>query len=378
MDIQYHVAQPSNKKQSYGSNDNIRFVLSGQGRSLLNDSVRLVGKISIEGNQKTNGIRYDNLTGVHCFISDIITKSSVVGNIEVINAYNNMSAAMNKTSMHYNDAYNSKTNCQGIVPFEGLTNAYLRGEVPFAQVDQEEPITDIIPMSFYLRPKIALNKMLVPSLPFARVGDLEVLVTLEIDQKALFGNPEIGSTFKYSISELKLLYNSIPDSGVYLPAYQMNTTSYFKTVINSSLANFSTKTSVKNALSFFCTVVPTNKETQPTENSFLLYQIPNVKQLSFDYNDSATMSQITYDFGDQNRQEILNNFIEAVKLSDVNGGSQAGNNVYLAANNGYGLGLKFQQAVDLSVNKLSVNLESDLNNVNPYTLYFFFNGLTAV
>jgi hypothetical protein len=90
------------------------------------------------------------------------------------------------------------------------------------------------------------------------------------------------------------------------------------------------------------------------------------------------MSQITYDFGEQNREEILTNFIEGVKMSDVVGGSMAGNNVYLASNDGFGIGLQFNQPVDLSVNKLTVNIESDINNVNPYTLYFFFNGVVEV
>ena len=377
MDMQYHVAQPSNKKQSYTANDNIRFVLSGMGRNLLNDSVRLVGNIQVSNNDVGVNVRYDNFTGVHCFISDLITRSTVLGNLEVLNAYNNMTSVINKTSMMYNDAYNGKTLCQGVVPMGATTGRYLLGEVPIIQglaLDQ----TDVVPMSFYLRPKMCLNKMAVPSLPFARVGDLEVLLTLEVDVKAMFGNPLIGSEFTYSITDLKLLYNTIPDNGQYLKAYPMNVVNYFKTSLNSSLANFSTKTSVKNALSFFAVAIPSNLENNPLTNSFKLFQIPNIKQLSFDYNDSATMSQITYDFGEQNREEILTNFIEGVKMSDVVGGSMAGNNVYLASNDGFGIGLQFNQPVDLSVNKLTVNIESDINNVNPYTLYFFFNGVVEV
>lgn len=377
-DLKYHVAQPSNKKAIYTSNDNIRFVLSGMGRNLLNDTVRLIGDIVVVNNAFGIAVGYDNMVGTHSFISDIVTKSSLVGNLEVLNAYNNMSAVINKTSMMYNDAFNLKMISQGVVPMGKLSVGYLLGEVPINQVSDPTNVTDVIPMSFCLRPKICLNKMLVPSLPFARVGDLEVLLTLEVDQKALFGNDLIGSNFTYQISNLRLVYNTLPDSGQYLQSYPMTVSSYFKTTINSSLANFSTKTSVKQALSFYCCAIPANLENQPLRNSFKLFQIPNIKQLSFNYNDSATASQITYDFGEDNREEILTNFIEAVKMSDANGGSTAGNNVYLASNDGWGMGLEFNQAIDLSVNKLSVDIESDINNTNPYTLYFFFNGLVAV
>jgi hypothetical protein len=379
-DLKYHVAQPSNKKASYTSNDNVRFILSAQNRNLLNDTVRLVGNVQVVNNAIGVDVKYDNFVGCHSFISDVVVKSTLLGNLEVLNAYNNMSAVVNKTTMMYNDAFNAKMICQGVVPMDKMSASLLFGEVPFNQTDNDptDPPTDVVPMSFYLRPKICLNKMDVASLPFARVGDLEVLITLEVDQKALFGNPQIGSDFTYSITDLRILYNTIPDNGQYLQAYPMNVSSYFKTTINSSLANFSTKTSVKNALSFYCCAIPANVENIPLENSFQLYQIPNIKQLSFNYNDSATASQITYDFGEDNREEILTNFIEAVKMSDSNGGSMAGNNVYLAANNGWGMGLKFNQAIDLSVNKLSVDIESDINNTNPFTLYFFFNGLVAV
>jgi len=376
---QYHVAQPTNRKDTYTANDNIIFNLTGTGRSLLNNTVRLVGRVTITDNDMEKFVTYDNFTGFHCLFSRMDVQSQLLGSLESIGDYNRMCASINKASLHYNDLFNSAYNCQGIVPMPKTAQALLTAEYPLNQIDASGAgLNDPTATSFYIRPKICLNNMVNGSLPFAKTGDIMVEVRLDIDERMLFGNPLIGNSISVEVSNLRLLYNTIPDTGKYLKEYPMVAHSYFKTTINSTYANFSTKANMPNCSAFYCTAIPANLEANPEENSFRLFQIPNIKQLSFEWNDSQTMAQLTYDFGDDNREEILSNFIKSIKNSDPLGSSLSANNAFLADNNSWGMGLQFNQAVNLTTNKLTVNLQSDIQNTNPYTLYFYFMGLIVV
>lgn len=379
MSIQYHVAQPTNRKSTYTANDNVIFNLTATGRNLLNNTVRLVGKLVVTNNSNGQKVYYDNFTGFHCLFSRMDTSSQLQGQLESLGDYNRMTASINKASLHYNDLFNSVYNCQGMVPMQKTTEALLLGEFTVNNTDPSGlDLTEPLTTSFYLRPKIALNNMVQPSLPFAKTGDLTVEVRFDVDEKVLFGNSLIGDTLSFQVSDLKLLYNTIPDDGKYEKSYQMLAHSYFKTTVNSTYANFNTKANMKACSAFYSTAIPVNVESNPQRNSFDLYQIPNIKQLSFEWNDSQTMSQLTYDFGDDNREEILTNFIKSIKNSDPLGASLSANTSYLADNSSWGMGLQFNQLVDLTTNKLTVNIESDIQNTNPYVLYFFFMGLIEV
>jgi hypothetical protein len=376
--IQYHVAQPTNSKTKYTANNNIIFNLTGTGRSLINNSVRLVGRVIVSGNTPTKKVLGDHFTGFHCLFSRMDVSSQLQGSLESLGDYNRMCASIHKASLHYNDLFNSVYNCQGMVPMQKTMQDLLLGEYPVNQIAPAGTLTDVTPTSFYLRPKICLNNMVNGELPFAKTGDIQVEVRLDIDEKVLFGNSFIGNNITVEVTDLKLLYNTFPDTGKYLKAYPMVAHSYFKTTISSSYANFSTKANMQNCTAFYCNAIPTSQEGSPLSNSFKLYQIPNIKQLSFEWNDSQTLAQMTYDFGDDNREEILTNYIKSIKNADPLGSSLSANRSFLANNDSWGMGLQFNQNVDLTANKLTINLQSDISNTNPYTLYFFFLGLVQV
>jgi hypothetical protein len=42
------------------------------------------------------------------------------------------------------------------------------------------------------------------------------------------------------------------------------------------------------------------------------------------------------------------------------------------------MGLPFGAFVDLSKNKISVNIQSEISNSNPFTVYMFFQGVISV
>ena len=75
-DLQYHIANAVSKKDKYVEFDNVDFDLNvGEGRSLVKNSVRLLGDLKVLDNNGANAsqIYFDNVVGVHAFISSCQT-----------------------------------------------------------------------------------------------------------------------------------------------------------------------------------------------------------------------------------------------------------------------------------------------------------------
>jgi hypothetical protein len=95
-------------------------------------------------------------------------------------------------------------------------------------------------------------------------------------------------------------------------------------------------------------------------------ELPNVSAVNFLFNDSENRF-ITYEI--KNNVDLLNRYLEAF-------GSKVGENdaslQKIEANKAYGIGLGFQGVLDLSTQKFTTQITSDVSNTNPYTAYFYF------
>lgn len=384
--LKYHVSLPQNQKSSYFSNDNIIFVVpfGNDARSLVKNTVRITGKIKINGfNDLENPISptLDNFTGIHSTVSRIDTESRLLGSLENMGDYDRFVGSINRASLHYNDLFSSTYSTELMTPNNIASPYLLEGEVPKSQANDGDDIIDRSKMSFSFRPRFCLNNM-SDNLPLAKTGDLKIEIVLQNDnrvlQQILKGNTGVEN-LTYEISELVLLYNTVPTLTTTLPPITMRVHSYFKTVVASTFVNFQTKANLTACDTFFITALPVDDESNPTKNNYKCYQVPNVKKLTFEWNDSTTMSQLSYQLVEFMREEILTNYIEAVTNMLVYDNSLSANMANLSANNSWGMGLKFKSGyVDLTQNKLSINMESDLNSNTPYTLYFFFSGALTI
>jgi hypothetical protein len=380
--LKYHVSQPQNQKTTYTSNDNIIFYIPSQDdRVLLNNSVRIAGKIRITGFSDPDDISMpllDNFTGIHSVISRIDTEGANTGGLENMGDYDRFVGSVNRAGLHYNDLFNSYYASELITPHDIGSALLLAGEVPINQV--AEP-TDLNKMSFSFRPKFCLNNM-SSNLPLATTGDLKVEIVLQNDNRVLqqILKEEVGiEDLTYEISDLVLLYNTLPLQDKQPQNVSMRVHSYFKTIVNSTFVNFQTKANLRACDSFFVTAIPSNLENNQQYNNYKCYQIPNLRKLTIEWNDSVTGSQISYLLPEFDREEVLTNFIQAVTNMLEYDNSLSANAVNVGANNSWGMGLKFNSgAVDLTQNKLSINMESDLLTNTNYTLYFFFSGVLTI
>ena len=99
--------------------------------------------------------------------------------------------------------------------------------------------------------------------------------------------------------------------------------------------------------------------------------IQTVDEVQYLFNDS-TNSLVAYQITDQ--QEMVERFLDAMSNSSHNQVSIDN----WRANSGFGLGLNFEEAVDLSSNRFTLQLSSGVTNANPCNVYMYFFARAAI
>jgi hypothetical protein len=199
---------------------------------------------------------------------------------------------------------------------------------------------------------------------------MKISLRVAPETTALWGNATIGTDIKYRLSNVNCTFRSIPDDGVYSKQYTYMIKGDLKQSIQSNFTNITTKFPLQNCTSMFASFIPQSLDNSNQGDSLACHQLPSVDELQFLFNDSSNQL-ITYQL--DNQEEILSNFVDALG-STVNACSLS--NVY--ANKSWGIGLPFSAPINLSGQKLSLNLKSDVNSNTPYIGYFFFIGLNVL
>jgi len=375
QDLRYHIVQPSNKRDNYTDFDNVDFLLSASNRKLVGGSVRLLADVTvgIEGPSET--ISFDGLTGSHAWFSQIITSGSQVGQIENLNFYPHMVASKARATLAREDVFQSQYTAENRCPDGRVAAALLKGTV----ATDGSSYDFIQPMSMATRPDFCLNNFVTGTdnnLPFSKTGDITVSLIVSQSIAVLYGTATagagaIGVDRNITLTNLRLSFSSVPDDGVYPKAYQMRVATSLKQSLQSTYANISTLAPLV-ADRFWMVFVEQAKDSSALYNGLACYRPPNVSRLEYLWSDSTT-AEYTYTF--INEEEMLYNGIKAV--SGVVGDNQATLNI-LASNDGYILGMPFGSFVDLSKNKISVNLTSGISNTTPITMYMFFGGVVSI
>jgi len=385
--VRYHSVNPENTKEIYQEFDNIDFLMSAENRSFVAGSFRLCGNVQMVWPTTPNPVvpgvvyqpldiktAYDGFTGSHCFVDRIDVSFQEAGNIENLSYYPRYQSCKAQATLAKEDLFNSAYTAENRVPSEKLSNAMLKGMCDIAHVsDTTLNSSFVTPLDFSLKLDFCLNNVINSAVvPYAKTGDLRLKLTLARNLSILFGDSRIGSEITYKLTNLRVLYQSVPDDGKYLPQYTMRVMTSIKSSMQSTYSNLSYKVPMV-CDSFYATAILQSEEDNALVNGLQNERIPNVSELQIIWNDTMNQ-QITYSL--VNEEEILNNFITAVKRSQV-GSNNAGLNT-LASNNGWGLGLNFGQLVDLSKTKLGLNIKSSISSGNPYVLYAFFSGILSI
>ncbi len=365
--IVFHSSDPEAIQSTYGAFDNCDFVINvGEGRSLVRNSVRLVGDLEITeaaNTRSTGQIYMDYRIGAHAMIDSLqVTFGGPGGGVKQnTQNYARWVSMVTSAEQSQADMLNASNQIEMRAPNELTVERYADGEVTASTV----PVTQDI--DFALKPNCILNKMVGDHLPFEKSGEIRLTINLAKDQSALMGSKQ-GSASSYAITGLRCLYQSVETDGD-----PMNTSTTMRNV-------YCVKSSIQSATANLSAQVPAvcdachvsfqrqDRENANVFNNYQLAQVPNIRRVQFLWNDS-TNKYISYEQNDQNT--MLKGFIDSFK-------NTGHNMVYLDSfrtYDGFSLGQHFNGFINLSQTRFGLQLTTDIDNAKPYNIYMYFSSI---
>ncbi len=367
----YHSVQPENLKDNYVEYDNIDFVLAFPQHKLNLGSIRLEGKwkvqysgADLQANEtnKAKQIYYDHFTGAHATIESVTTQ--VQGStIENYTDYARWVKMSTTATADQGDMMNSENVCEMKTPFRLMTNNLLKGEITETEQAGVRNYQDF---------SIKLNHCLNSSsdqLPYSRTGDIRVSINLARTGAVFFGK-DVDANVTYSLQDLRLAFTSVMDDGQSTAQIPLRRKLAIKQSLQSGFANVSVRVpAVCSAVS--CSLLAQGKENSLTENTQALEKVPALTQAQFMFNDS-TNSYVSYLI--KNNSEVIDRYIDSL----LDTGNNALSVQNMEANNGYGMGLNFDDMVDLSNQKFNLQVTSSINSATAMILYMYFHSVVSL
>ena len=362
--VLYHEVSPQSEKTTYTQFDQCSFLVSvGAGRSLLPQSVRVLGDIRVKrgADEFGNGGQcWDKNIGAGSFIDSISVQTQNQGLLENIQNYARYVAMDSCATLNELDMLNSINMCelktvnelQALTLAKGIAPSLTTGTAVIRDPD------------FSVKPLCCVNKM-SRDLPFDKTGIVTLQLNLQRDMTALFGSAQDSNT-TYEIRNLRVTYKSIADPKDATPT-EMGVVYNVKSNILSGTASISANVPAvcdSVAISF----IQDQHDSVPVYNSYKLENVQGLEEVQYLFNDS-TNSLIAYVIRDQT--EMVERFLDSISNSSHNQVSQQ----KWRSNGGFALGLNFEEAVDLSTNRFTMQLGSAATNLNQYPvncyMYFF-------
>lgn len=367
--VLYHQVEPQATQSEYKSFDNVDFVINaGEGRALLKNSVRILGdlRVNVNGNTRSvGGVGFDRNAGAHCFIDSIQISMDQIGLVENIQHYPRYVAMVGHATDDRLDTLNSDRACELKAHVDAATEILSQGITTY--VEAGGSVTGPEDVDFSIKPVCGLNRMSGGDLAESVSGSVTLTCNLARDVVALRGrNQEAASN--YVISNLRVTFQSVP-----APASReqvvMRTIHNVKSNLLSGTGTISTNVpAVCSGVSI--SFIDTAREGAVNHNSYALEQPQGITEVQYLFNDT-TNSLVTYVL--QDRTEMLERFIDSLENT---GHNQVAKDVF-RANQGFGLGLSFDGAVDLSKNRFTLQVASDANN-RPSSAFLYFHSQVVV
>ena len=367
--VLYHQVTPQSEKTTYTQFDQCSFLLSvGTGRSLLPQSVRVLGDIRLKRGADQfgdGGQCWDKNIGAGSFIDSISVQTQNQGLLENIQNYARYVAMDSCATLNELDMLNSINMCELKVVNELQSLTLAKGIAP--SLTTGTPV--IRDPDFSVKPLCCVNKM-SRDLPFDKSGIVTLQLNLQRDMTAVFGSAQDSNT-TYEIRNLRVTYKSIADPKDPSPT-EMGVVYNIKSNILSGTASISANVPAvcdSVAISF----IQDQHDSVPVYNSYKLENVQGLEEVQYLFNDS-TNSLIAYVIRDQT--EMVERFLDAISNSSHNQVSQQ----KWRSNGGFALGLNFEEPVDLSTNRFTMQLGSAATNLNQYPIncYMYFMARASV
>jgi hypothetical protein len=376
LPVMYHEVIPENNTD-YAEFQQADFVLSYRGRCIELGSIRIEGELQVTDNANplsdtpNSQVNLDPMVGAHALAEGFTTTLGAEGGgriIENLITYPRF-VKMQKVATEGNASqHNSNAVCELRASIADQTNAVLQGVVPGTQPGGSSNITLRHYPDFSFKPLIALNSAR-GNLPHDRAGEIRITMTCERNAAALYGTG-MSANVGYVIKNLRLTFRSRPMSAATEDPITMRTKVAIKQSVASSFAN------IQTLVPAVCTGVSASFQPQADENALVpnntqLSKVPNLTQTQMLFNDS-TNQLVSYVI--RNNSELIGRYIDSFADTGRNRMSR----VRTADDDGFGIGLPFDSAVDLSSQKFSLQIQSGISSSAPLLAYMYFHSFVSL
>jgi len=370
-DIRFHYADPETVKNTYGEYDTVDFMINTD-RNLINNSVRIEGDLVVSQagsetvpNDENSKVYFNPRTGIHGVCESISTTLGGGGEVlEFLNGYGRL-VNMKEVATKDKDSYfNSMDRCELKVPTVEQSKVLCRGKL------LEDTAGTIQAGDFSFKPFFCLNRMSGGnSLSLGPYNDvIKVSINLARVNNFLCGTGFTGATPKYTLSNLRLTYRTLPREPT--PNITARSYVYLKQTITGPQVSLSSRVpAVSNAVSIS---FQRQAEENQNGNNYLKLERPpigNDAELKMSMNDSNS-NFITYTIRDYG--EMLEGFLQSFKSSGLNNVNPAES---MTGENSFGLGVSFASFVDLRNQKFTFEFKSDTTEAEPQLAYMYFHNL---
>ena len=343
MSYTYNSVQPEAVKDSYSETDTCDFVLTFENKSLVLDTLKVEGFITTTDNVNSS---MDAKAGIHGIIDTISVDTQNRGNIQTLNEYTQYVHMISGANYARDDYYNSQFISE------------LRCDAEVSGANYLKPSLSGVPPDFSFKPLCALNQSVGDNkqLGFSKSGSITIRIRLRKNAEFLHG-VNLTSGASYSVSNLKLCYATI--NGDNKQPVVMKTYHYLSQNVDTKLANINTKVpAVCSGVA--CSFYPIDNLNQPTLNQSETVSLPELDEVIFMFNDS-TSRYITYPI--RTLEEVKSHYLESLSFSSHN-------SLTLNSDKNFGIGLDFNQMIDLRNQKFNVQIKSGITSRFKMHMYF--------
>ena len=375
--VRLHRTIPESSSENYTPFQTVDFLIDARGRKLLKNSIRIEGDITaldaVGGNPITfaSNVKIDNSIGAHTFFDSWSVETENKGVLENLQNSPRHNAMVSRATLASDDLLSSQyvAEARGPVEVNGnyvlqkvSDNAYVAGQAEIA-ANQTQP-------SFSIMPQICFNRMGGDDYSFNKGGFIRVSCILAPANQALFGG---GAAAKdYTLQNLALRFQTREDDGSQGP---MLMKSYVNVVssVQSTATTVSARVPSQSVNGVALSFVKQSVVNDPQQNSHALESLPQWSTIEYLFNNSL-QQYLTYTLRDES--DAVHRGLEALETA---GHSQVSAKT-LKANKGQIMGLPFQEYVDLSNQKFTINFKVDSDKIaaEPMDVQMYFSTLISM
>lgn len=379
MSLRYHQAVPMNSSPSgFIQHNSIDFELVAPGRKLLKNSIVMSADLICRKNgvnlTSADDVKINNVIGYHALIASWTSegKGQVLENLT---DYPRYVAALNAATMDKNDVYDAKHQAEGIQATEDAGRYVIQGTQGRYKKAGGANVANVSPANLVIAPHIVFNSMTGDDYSFDKNGSIRLSCNLARNISALYGtghNTSGNGACDFTLFNPAIRFITVPDDGKQ-GAIMMNSVVGIKQVINSGLANISSRVPAAAASGLVMNFLKQSNDNATGRDSNALEKFSQLKSVEYLFNNSSSMG-VSYTIEDKN--EMIKRGLDALK----EGGHNRADADKLASNQGFLMGLNFEEMVDLRNQKFTVQLRTDDTTIsqNPRIVYMYFLNMISL